>query len=89
MLVKNISFLIPLTDIEDIYDDNIDVGIELEDGSEYTVMIGTLKNLFKNSNILSFTFMPILSTEFNCVKLRAKIQILLFCLLNQPRVEPL
>jgi hypothetical protein len=45
VLVKNISFVIPLTDIEDIYDDNIDVGVELEDGSEYTVMIGTPKNL--------------------------------------------
>ena len=56
MLVKNISFVIPLTDIEDIYDDNIDVGVELEDGSEYTVMIATPKNFLTlmNKNEMDF-----------------------------------
>lgn len=50
MLVKNISFITPLTDIETIYDDNIDVGIELEDRSEYTVTIATPKNFLTSMN---------------------------------------
>ena len=56
MLVKNISFVIPLTDIEDIYDYNIDVGVKSEDGSEYTVMIGTPKNFLTlmNNNVKKF-----------------------------------
>jgi len=29
--------------IEDIYDDNLDVLVKLEDGSEYTVIVGTPK----------------------------------------------
>ena len=45
MLVKSISFLTPLTDIEDIYDDNIDGFVNLENGSDYTVVVGTCKNI--------------------------------------------
>ena len=30
--------------IEDIYDNNIDIFVELEDGSEYTVIVRTFKN---------------------------------------------
>lgn len=50
MLIKNSSFVIPLTEIEDIYADNIDVGVELENGSEYIVMIGTPKNFLTLMN---------------------------------------
>ena len=32
MVVKKISFPTPLTDVEDIYDDNIDVFVDLENG---------------------------------------------------------
>jgi hypothetical protein len=38
MLLKKINFPSPL---EDIYDDNIDVFVELEDESQYTVIVGT------------------------------------------------
>ena len=41
MLVKNISFPISLSHIEDIYDDNIDVFVDLENGSSYTVVVAT------------------------------------------------
>lgn len=56
MLIKNIRFIIPLTDIEDIYDDNIDVFVELENGFEYTVLIGTPKNFLTlmNKNEMDF-----------------------------------
>ena len=47
MLVKKITFPSPteLENIKDIKDDNIDVFVELEDGSNYTVVVGTPKNL--------------------------------------------
>ena len=38
MLIKKISFPSPLKYTEDIYDDNLDVFVELEDRSEYTVL---------------------------------------------------
>lgn len=45
MLVRSISFPSPLINIEDIYDDNIDVFVTLEDGSDYTVVVTTYKNI--------------------------------------------
>ena len=36
--------------IEDIYDDNLDVFVELQDGSEYTVIVGTPKNFLTLMN---------------------------------------
>ena len=47
MEVKKISFPSPneLEKIEDIWDDNIDVFVELEYGHTYTVVVGTAKNL--------------------------------------------
>jgi hypothetical protein len=56
-LIKNISFVIPLTDIEDIYDDNIDVGVELENGCEYTVTVGTPKNFLTLMNRREMDFL--------------------------------
>ena len=50
MLIKKISFPSPLKYIEDIYDDNLDVFVELEDGSEYTVIVGTPKNFLTLMN---------------------------------------
>ena len=44
MLIKEISFPSDLKYVEDIYDANWDVFVELEDGSEYTVVVGTPKN---------------------------------------------
>ena len=45
MIVKKISFPIPLTDVEDIYDDNVDVFVDLQNGLNYTVVVGTYKNI--------------------------------------------
>jgi hypothetical protein len=50
MLIKKISFPSPLEYTEDIYDDNLDVFVELENGSEYTVIVGTPKNLLTLMN---------------------------------------
>ena len=44
MLIKEITFPSDLKYVEDIYDANWDVFVELEDGSEYTVVVGTPKN---------------------------------------------
>jgi len=44
MLIKKMNFPSPLEYVEDIYDDNLDIFVELEDGSEYTVIVGTPKN---------------------------------------------
>lgn len=38
MKVKEISFPIPLKDVEDIYNDNIDVFVDLENGRSYTLV---------------------------------------------------
>ena len=47
MLIKNISFVRPnlLEEIQDIEDYNVDVFVELEDGSNYTVVVATAKNI--------------------------------------------
>ena len=42
--LRKISFPSSLKYIEDIYDNNMDVFVELEDGSEYTVIVRTFKN---------------------------------------------
>jgi hypothetical protein len=47
VLVKNINFVILLTDI---YDDNIGMFGKLEDGSEYTIIMGTPKNHLRLMN---------------------------------------
>lgn len=47
MLVKSITFPTPdrLENIKDIYDGNIDVFVELEDGCTYVVVVATAKNI--------------------------------------------
>jgi len=49
-LIKEITFPVPLEDIEDIYDDNVDVWVELHDGSSYTIVVATPKNLLTLMN---------------------------------------
>ena len=58
MVVKNISFPVPLTNIEDIYDDNIDVFVDLENGRSYTVVVGTYKNILSLLNKENSNFLP-------------------------------
>ena len=58
MLVKKISFPIPLTNIEDIYNDNIDVFVELENGRSYGVVVGTYKNILSLLNKENSNFLP-------------------------------
>ena len=47
MKVESIDFLSSIENIYDIYDDNMDVSIDLENGLNYVVIIGTTKNLLK------------------------------------------
>lgn len=43
--------------IEDIYDDNLDVFVELENWSEYTVIVGTPKNFLTLMNWHEMNFL--------------------------------
>ena len=58
MKIASIDFLSPLEDIEDIFYSNIDVSVDLENGKNYVVVVGTPKNLLtlmenEKSNFLS------------------------------------
>ena len=57
MLIKKISFLSSLKYIKDIYDDNLDVFVELKDGSEHTVIIWTPKNFLTLINWYEMDFL--------------------------------
>ena len=45
MKIKSITFLSDLEDTKDIFDDNIDVAVSLDDGRKYVVVVATQKNL--------------------------------------------
>ena len=45
MKVKSITFLSDLKDVKDIFDDNMDVFVNLENGRNYVLIVGTPKNL--------------------------------------------
>jgi hypothetical protein len=47
MEVENITFLTDLKDIKDIFDDNMDVSVNLENGRNYILVGGTSKNLLR------------------------------------------
>ena len=47
MRVESINFLGPIEDIDDIFDYNMDVSVNLENGRNYVVVVGTPKNLLK------------------------------------------
>jgi len=47
MKIESINFLSPIEDIEDIYDHNMDVSVNLENGRNYVVVVGTPKNLLR------------------------------------------
>ena len=58
MKVERIEFFSDLEDVKDIYDDNLDVSVDLENGQNYVVVVGTPKNLLtlmenEKSNFLS------------------------------------
>jgi len=50
MKFETITFLSDLKDVEDIFDDNIDVAVKLDDGHEYIVVVATQKNLLTLMN---------------------------------------
>ena len=50
MKVESITFLSDLKDVEDIFDDNMDVAVKLDDGHEYIVVVATPKNLLTLMN---------------------------------------
>ena len=45
MKVESITFLSDLKDVNDIFDDNLDVAVELDDGHEYVLVVATQRNL--------------------------------------------
>lgn len=45
MKVESINFVNDLEDIDDIFDDNLNVEVTLEDGQSYFLIVGTPKNL--------------------------------------------
>jgi hypothetical protein len=47
MKVESITFLSDLKDIKDIFDDNMDVSVNLENGRNYVLVVGTPKNLLR------------------------------------------
>ena len=47
MRVESINFLGPIEDIDDIFDYNMDVSVNLENCQNYVVVIGTPKNLLR------------------------------------------
>ena len=47
MKVESITFLSDLKAVMDIFDDNIDVSVNLENGLNYVVVVGTPKNLLR------------------------------------------
>ena len=47
MKIESINFLSPIEDITDIFDCNIDVSVNLENGQNYVVVVGTPNNLLK------------------------------------------
>ena len=58
MKVKEISFPIPLKDVEDIYNDNIDVFVDLENGHSYTVIVAIYQNILSLLNQENSNFLP-------------------------------
>ena len=44
MLIKTITFI---DEIKDVFNDNIDVGVEFEDGYSYTIVVGTPADLLE------------------------------------------
>ena len=47
MKVESITFLSDLKDVKDIFDDNMDVSVNLENGRNYVLVVGTPKNLLR------------------------------------------
>ena len=47
MRVDSINFLGPIEDIDDIFDSNMDVSVNLENGRNYVLVVGTPKNLVR------------------------------------------
>ena len=47
MKVESITFLSDLKDVKDIFDDNMDVSVKLENGRDYVLVVGTPKNLLR------------------------------------------
>jgi hypothetical protein len=60
MRVKKISFPAPLDDVQDVYNDNLDVFVDLQNGRSYTVVVATPKNLMDLMKKENSNFLPLL-----------------------------
>ena len=50
MKIESITFLSDLKDVKDIFNDNVDVVVKLDDGYKYVVVVATQKNLLTLMN---------------------------------------
>lgn len=58
MIVKQISFPTSLTDVKDIYDDNVDVFVDLQNGRSYKVVVATYNSLLSLMYKEKSNFLP-------------------------------
>ena len=56
MEIKSIIYPVPLSEVKDIFNDNIDVFVKLEDGNSYSVVVTTPKNImeYMENNYLGY-----------------------------------
>ena len=58
MIVKKISFIISLINIFNIYDNNVDGFVGLQNGRNYTVVVRTYKNIISLMDEEKSNFLP-------------------------------
>lgn len=73
MKIINIDFPTPLSEINDVENDNVDVFVTLEDGMTYTVVAITPKNLAEYMNKENLNFIPASSQNIIVNKLTEEI----------------
>ncbi|HWT76224.1 MAG TPA: hypothetical protein VN258_16110 [Mobilitalea sp.] len=58
MNIENIKYAVPLSDIKDIGNDNIDIFVETDDGMTYTFVVTTPKNYYWYMEKEGLNFIP-------------------------------
>lgn len=58
MEIVSISYPVPLSEVVDIFNDNIDVFIKLEDGKSYSVVVTTPINIMKYMEDEGLNYLP-------------------------------
>ncbi|NOJ74198.1 hypothetical protein [Paenibacillus alvei] len=58
MEIKSINYPVPLSEVKDIFNDNIDVFVKLEDGISYSVVVTTPMNILEYMKINDLEYIP-------------------------------